>query len=91
MPQLSDEERMIRGSAGLRQERLMPRCGMPSRGRRTDRSIFNGWANLACFGPTIPEQYSGAALNLHWPTDSSPASQAGRFRLPLDDERAVSW
>ena len=62
--QLSDEERMIRDSArAYAQERLMPRVQDAFRNERTDRSIFNEMGELGLLGPTIPEQYGGAALN----------------------------
>ncbi|HEX5392302.1 MAG TPA: acyl-CoA dehydrogenase [Rhodocyclaceae bacterium] len=62
--QLSEEERLVRDSAhAYCQERLAPRVTEAFRHEKTDREIFREMGELGLLGPTIPENYGGAALN----------------------------
>ena len=56
---------MIRDAAArlrARQAAAARARSVPQRDRRTSRSSAR-WANSACSGPTIPEQYGGPGLN----------------------------
>ena len=62
--QLSEDERMIRdASAQYAQDKLLPRVVEAFRNEHTDIEIFREMGALGLLGPTIPEQYGGAALN----------------------------
>jgi glutaryl-CoA dehydrogenase len=62
--QLSEEERMVQDSArAYCQEMLAPRVMEAFRHEKTDRAIFREMGELGLLGPTIPENYGGAALN----------------------------
>ena len=62
--QLTDEERLIRGTArSYCQDKLMPRVLEAFRHERTDAAIFREMGELGMLGPTIPEAYGGAGLN----------------------------
>src|SRR5215204_7145806 len=61
--ELTEEERMVRDTArGYAQDKLMPRVLTAYRDERFDREIFNEMGELGLLGPTIPEEYGGAAL-----------------------------
>ncbi len=61
--ELTEEERMVRDTArGYAQDKLMPRVLTAYREERFDREIFNEMGELGLLGPTIPEEYGGAAL-----------------------------
>jgi glutaryl-CoA dehydrogenase len=61
--ELSEDERMVRDTArGYAQDKLMPRVLLAYREERFDREIFNEMGELGLLGPTIPEEYGGAAL-----------------------------
>jgi glutaryl-CoA dehydrogenase len=54
---------MVRDTArGYAQDKLMPRVLTAYREERFDREIFNEMGELGLLGPTIPEEYGGAAL-----------------------------
>ncbi len=58
--QLSDEERMIRDSAGsYAQEKLQPRIIEAWRDEKTDVAVFREMGELGLLGVTIPEAYGG--------------------------------
>ncbi|MBA4263395.1 MAG: acyl-CoA dehydrogenase, partial [Comamonadaceae bacterium] len=62
--QLSDDERAVRDAArAYCQDRLAPRVLEAFRHEKTDPAIFREMGELGLLGPTIPEQYGGAALN----------------------------
>jgi glutaryl-CoA dehydrogenase len=61
--ELTEEERMVRDTArGFAQDRLMPRVLMAYREERIDRDILPEMGALGLLGPTLPEEYGGAAL-----------------------------
>jgi glutaryl-CoA dehydrogenase len=61
--ELTEDERMVRDTArGYAQDKLMPRVLTAYREERFDREIFNEMGALGLLGPTIPEEYGGAAL-----------------------------
>jgi glutaryl-CoA dehydrogenase len=61
--ELTEDERMVRDTArGYAQDKLMPRVLLAYREERFDREIFNEMGALGLLGPTIPEEYGGAAL-----------------------------
>jgi glutaryl-CoA dehydrogenase len=61
--ELTEEERMVRDTArGYAQDKLMPRVLLAYREERFDREIFNEMGALGLLGPTIPEEYGGAAM-----------------------------
>src|SRR3989440_5061045 len=61
--ELSQEERMVRDTArGYAQDKLFPRVLMDNREERFDRAIVSEMGALGLLGPTIPEEYGGAAL-----------------------------
>ncbi len=58
--QLTDEERMIRDSAGAyAQEKLQPRIIEAWRDEKTDVAVFREMGELGLLGVTIPEAYGG--------------------------------
>ncbi|MBC7954892.1 MAG: acyl-CoA dehydrogenase family protein, partial [Cytophagales bacterium] len=62
--QLTSDERAIRDAASAyAQGKLAPRVLEAFRHEKTDPSIFREMGELGLLGPTIPEQYGGAALN----------------------------
>ncbi len=62
--ELTEEERMVRDTArSFAQDRLMPRVLMAYREERIDRDILPEMGSLGLLGPTLPEEYGGAALN----------------------------
>jgi glutaryl-CoA dehydrogenase len=61
--ELTEEERMVRDTArDYAQEKLFPRVLMAYREERFDRAIISEMGALGLLGPTVPEQYGGAAL-----------------------------
>src|SRR6185437_4463774 len=61
--ELTEEERMVRDTArGYAQDKLFPRVLMDNREERFDRAIVSEMGALGLLGPTIPEEYGGAAL-----------------------------
>jgi glutaryl-CoA dehydrogenase len=61
--ELTEDERMVRDTArGYAQDKLMPRVLLAYREERFDREIFNEMGALGLLGPTIPEEYGGAAM-----------------------------
>ena len=87
--QLTDDERMIRDTArDYAQDKLAAARHRSLSEEKTDRAIFNEMGELGLLGVTIPEAYGGAGeLCRLWA--GRARSRARRFRLPLDDERAV--
>ncbi|WP_290648447.1 acyl-CoA dehydrogenase [Aquisalimonas sp.] len=62
--QLSDEERMVRDSAhNYCQAQLFPRVLEANRHEHFEREIMTEMGELGFLGPTIPEEYGGAAVN----------------------------
>lgn len=62
--QLTSDERQIRDAArDYCQGKLAPRVLDAFRHEKTDPAIFREMGELGLLGPTIPEQYGGAALN----------------------------
>ncbi len=62
--QLSEEERLVRGTArDYAQDKLMPRVLEMHRNESFDRDIFYEMGELGLFATTIPEEYGGADLN----------------------------
>src|SRR5437867_13383349 len=62
--QLTADERAVRDAAqAYCQEKLAPRVLEAFRHEKTDPTIFREMGELGLLGPTIPEQYGGAALN----------------------------
>ncbi|MGE5547275.1 MAG: acyl-CoA dehydrogenase [Solirubrobacterales bacterium] len=61
---LTEDERMVRDSArAYCQEKLMPRILEANRHETFHREIMNEMGELGFLGPTLPEQYGGAAVN----------------------------
>jgi len=61
--ELTEEERMVRDTArGYAQEKLFPRVLSAYREEHFDRAIVSEMGALGLLGPTIPEEYGGAAL-----------------------------
>jgi glutaryl-CoA dehydrogenase len=61
--ELSEEERMVRDTArGYAQDKLFPQILKAYREERFDRAIISEMGALGLLGPTIPEEYGGAAL-----------------------------
>ena len=61
--QLTDEERMIRDSArDYCQSALQPRVLEAARNEHFDRAIMTEMGALGLLGPTLPEEYGGAAV-----------------------------
>ena len=61
--QLTDEERMVRDTAGAyAQENLQPRVTEAYLNENFDREILREMGNLGLLGATIPQQYGGAGL-----------------------------
>jgi glutaryl-CoA dehydrogenase len=61
--ELSEEERMVRDTArDYAQGQLFPRVLEANRLERFDRNIVSEMGELGLLGPTIPEEYGGAAL-----------------------------
>jgi glutaryl-CoA dehydrogenase len=61
--ELSEEERMVRGSAhGFAQDYLMPRVIEAYREEKYDPNLIPEMGKLGLLGPTIPEEYGGAGL-----------------------------
>ena len=61
--ELSEEERMVRGTArGFAQDYLMPRVVEAWREEKHDPNIFREMGKLGLLGPTIPQDYGGAGL-----------------------------
>ena len=88
--QLSDDERAVRDAArSYCQERLAPRVVEAFRHEKTDPAIFREMGELGLLGTTIPEAYGGAGPELRLLRPGGARGRARRFRLPLDDERAV--
>ena len=62
--QLSEEERLIRDSAGdFAQDRLMPRVVEANRHERFDREIMNEMGAAGFLGATLPEKYGCAGVS----------------------------
>ena len=62
--QLTQEERMVADSArAYANGALAPRVLEAFRHERTDPAIFREMGDLGLLGPTLPEEYGGAALN----------------------------
>jgi glutaryl-CoA dehydrogenase len=62
--QLSDEERLVRDTAGAyAQEKLQPRVTSAFLDERFDREIMSEMGALGLLGATIPPEYGGAGLN----------------------------
>lgn len=62
--QLSDTERMVRDAAyAYCQSELLPRVQEAFRHEKADVAIFREMGELGLLGPTISEQYGGAAMN----------------------------
>ncbi|HYI91420.1 MAG TPA: acyl-CoA dehydrogenase [Beijerinckiaceae bacterium] len=62
--QLTDDERMIQGSArAYAQDKLLPRVIEAYREEKTDRSIFAEMGALGLLGVTLPEEYGGAGAS----------------------------
>jgi glutaryl-CoA dehydrogenase len=62
--QLAEDERMVRDAAyAYAQERLLPRVRDAFRNETADPGIFPEMGALGLLGPTIPQEYGGAALN----------------------------
>ena len=88
--QLTEEERMVRDSArDYAQGSLAPRVLEANRHERFDRAIMTEMGALGLLGPTIPEDFGGAGVELRRLRADRARDRAGRFRLPLGDERAV--
>ncbi len=88
--QLTEEERMVRKTAhDYAQARLGSRVLEAFRHEKTDPSIFREMGDLGFLGPTdfAGLRRVGPRLCRLWA--HSARSGARRFRLPLDDERAV--
>jgi glutaryl-CoA dehydrogenase len=88
--QLSDEERMIAdAAAAFAADKLMPRVTNAYLNEETDREIFSEMGQAGLLGVTVPEAVwrRGGRLRLLRP--GGARGRTGRFRLPLDDERAV--
>src|SRR5438105_6444178 len=61
--ELSEEERMVRGTArGYAQEKLFPRVLKAYREETFDREIMREMGALGLIGATVPEEYGGAGL-----------------------------
>jgi glutaryl-CoA dehydrogenase len=61
--ELTEDERMVRDTArAYAQDRLFPRVLAAYREERFDRDIVSEMGTLGLLGPTIPEEYGGAAL-----------------------------
>ena len=61
--QLTDEERMVRDTAGAyAQDSLQPRVTEAYLNENFDREILSEMGNLGLLGATIPQQYGGAGL-----------------------------
>jgi glutaryl-CoA dehydrogenase len=61
--QLTDEERMVRDTAGAyAQDNLQPRVTEAYLNENFDREILREMGNLGLLGATIPQQYGGAGL-----------------------------
>ena len=86
--ELTEDERMVRDSArAYCQDKLMGRVLEANRHEKTDPAIFREMGELGLLGCTI-EGYGCAGTN--YVTYGLVArGGARRFRLPLDDERAV--
>ena len=62
--QLTEDERIVRDAAHeYCQAKLAPRIQQAFRHETTDPEIFREMGAIGLLGPTIPEQYGGAALN----------------------------
>jgi len=62
--QLTDEERMVRDTAGAyAQEKLLPRVTKAYLDESFDREIMNEMGTLGLLGATIPVEYGGAGLD----------------------------
>src|SRR5215213_7720774 len=62
--QLSDEERMVRGTAeSYAREKLQPRVTSAYLEERFDRDIMSEMGSLGLLGATISPEYGGAGLN----------------------------
>ena len=84
--QLTEEERMVQKTAfAYAKDKLAPRVLEAFRHEKTDLAIFREMGELGLLGPTIPEQYGGAGLELRRLRPDRARSRARRFRLPLDD------
>jgi glutaryl-CoA dehydrogenase len=87
--QLTEDERLIAGSArSFAQDRLQPRVIDAFAQEHTDPAIFREMGEQGLLGITLPEKY-GCAARPTSPTACRARGGARRFRLPLDDERAV--
>jgi glutaryl-CoA dehydrogenase len=61
--ELTEEERMVRDTArGYAEEKLAPRVLSAFREERFDRDTMSEMGALGLLGPTIPEEYGGAAV-----------------------------
>ena len=88
--QLTEDERLIRDTArGYAQDKLMPRVIDAYMQEHTDRAVFNEMGELGLLGVDDPRGLwrRRSRLRLLWA--GGARDRAGRFRLPLDDERAV--
>jgi glutaryl-CoA dehydrogenase len=62
--QLSDDERMIRGTArAYADDRLAPRIIEAFANEHTDAAIFREMGELGLLGPTIPEEFGGVGAS----------------------------
>ncbi len=62
--QLSEEERLVRGTArDYAQDKLMGRVIEANRNETFDREIMNEMGELGLLGPTLGEEYGGAGVN----------------------------
>ena len=88
--QLTEDERLIRDTArAYAQEKLLPRVIEAYREEKTDRAIFREMGELGLLGVTLPEEYGCAGASYVSYGAGGARGRAGRFRLSLDDERAV--
>ena len=86
----TEDERMIRdAAAAFAADKLAPRIEEAYLEEKTDPAIFREMGEAGLLGITIPEEYGGARRRLRHLRAGRARGRARRFRLPLDDERAV--
>ena len=88
--QLTGDEKLIRDTArSFAQQKLQPHVIEAYAQEKTDPGIFREMGELGLLGPTLPVEYGGSESNYVGLWTDRARDRARRFRLSLDDERAV--
>ena len=88
--QLTEDERLIRDSAqDYAQDKLLPRIVEAYEKETVEPEIFREMGALGLLGVTLPEKYGCAGANYVSYGLGGARGGARRFRLSLDDERAI--